>query len=114
ISNLQTQNLHLAEEQKKLSSTIASVSDGVIAINEQMGIVTINPPAAKLVHKKPQELVDKPLGEFFQWKQANKPFNLTINRPGTYHFDDITLSHADQVAYLDVVVTVLEHKTSNI
>lgn len=114
VSNLQIQNVHLAEEQNKLASTIASVSDGVIAINESQAIITTNPPAGRLVGKQPSELIGKTLAESFRWSQNTQPFRLKLTHPGTYHFQDITLAQADQVAYLDLVVTVLEHKTSDI
>ena len=114
VDDLQTQNVYLAEEQRKLSSTISSVSDGVIAINDAQTIITINPPASRLLRKHPGELIGKTLSDCFGWTQGGQPFKLNLLRPGTYHFENVMLPQAEQVAYLDLVITVLEHKTSDI
>lgn len=114
IDDLRTNNLRLKVEQIKLNNIISSVSDGVIAINGKGEILSINPPAAKLIGQTPSELEGKLLSDAFDWEHDGKPFAVDINLGGIYHYTDLTLSREGDVKYMDVMVAVLEHQNSDV
>ncbi len=114
VTNLQTKNLNLTVEQRKLASIIKSVSDGVIALNHKHEIVSINPPAAKLIGKQPKDLIGQALDSHFHWQHAGKPFELNFSQPGIYVYDELVLPQADQNAYVDLVLAVIDQPASDV
>ncbi len=114
IGDLKTNNLRLKFEQIKLNNIISSVSDGVVAVNNNGEIISINPPAAKLLGRDPKSLEGKQISEAFDWEHDGDRFTPDLKMGGIYHYTDLTLSHADTIAYMDVIVAVLDHQDSDI
>jgi PAS domain S-box-containing protein len=114
VNGLQEKNRSLSVEQSKLSNILQSISDGVIAIDESQRIISINEPAAKLLDKKPEELTGQGLLRSFTLMRDDQPFVPHIDKPGVYHFEDVLLPQGGKLAYLDLVVVVLEEKADQI
>ncbi|OYV45676.1 MAG: hypothetical protein B7X06_04250, partial [Verrucomicrobia bacterium 21-51-4] len=115
VGDLKSNNVSLLVEQTKLNNIIRSVSDGVIALDKAGDIVTLNPPAAKLVGKQLTELRGKPLKDFYHWEQDNEQFSPDLSQPGTYHYTDLVLPRGkENPAYLDLMVSVLDQKDSDV
>lgn len=114
VGDMKQNNLRLKFEQMKLSNIISSVSDGVVAINSKGEILSINPPAAQLVGKAESDLIGKPLGETFKWEHDGVQFIPDITNGGIYHYTDLMLYRNESIAYMDLMVAVLEHKDSDV
>ncbi len=114
ISDLKTNNLRLKVEQIKLNNIISSVSDGVVAVNSKGEILSINPPAAMLLDQPPTVLEGKLISEQFAWEHEGSAFTPDLKMGGIYRYTDLTLSRGDTVAYMDVMVAVLEHQDSDV
>lgn len=114
ILDLKTKNFNLADEQNRLSNILRSVSDGIIALNSTGQIISINPPAAKLVGKTVEDLMNRPMVGNFNWKIKGKDFVPELKKPGLYHYSDLVLQHGIEVAYLDLMVTVIDNKESEV
>lgn len=114
ISDLKVNNLKLKFEQIKLNNIISSVSDGIIAINKNGEIVSINPPAALLVSQDPKTLEGKQVFEQFFFEHDGESFTPDIKNGGIYHYTDLTAKRGDSIVYLDLVVAVLEHPDSDV
>lgn len=114
VRDLSDKNITLNIEQAKLNSILRSVSDGVIALNVRGEIISINPPAAKLVDKLPDELQGKKLDEIFHWVHEAKKFTPKLDKTGITHYTELLLSHGDDVSYLDLVVSVIDRKDSEL
>lgn len=114
VSNLESRNVHLFIEQTKLNSIIRSVSDGIIALNAKGEIITINPPAAKLIDKQPGELYGKVMADLYPWENEGKHFAPELKKPGIYHYSDLVLPRGSDVLYLDLMVTVIDQKQSEV
>jgi|GEM_PF-1210245 len=114
ISDLQTNNLRLMVEQAKLNNIISSVSDGIIALNAKGEIVSANPPAAKLVGTEPAMLEGKLLSDVFAWEHDEQRFTPDLKTVGIHRHTDLVLKRGSQVAYLDIMVAVLENQTGNV
>lgn len=114
VSDLRSNNYSLTVEQSKLNNIISSVSDGVIAINNEGVISSANPPAAKLIGKKPNEIIGKKMSNIYSWQQEDKPFDISIDKPGVYQYSDIVLNNGPNMAYLDVVVSVINRQDNDI
>lgn len=114
VNNLKSNNLTLATEQTKLKSIISSVSDGIVALNAQGKIITINPPAAKLINKKPEDLHGHTFANLFAWESESKHFTPELSKPGLYHYTNVVLPRGNEYLYLDVMVSVLENKDSEV
>lgn len=114
IGDLKTNNLRLKIEQIKLNNIISSVSDGVIAVNGKGEIVSINPPAALLVGKTPKMLEGTLITEQFNWQHEDEPFMPNLVNGGVYRYTDLSLSNGESVAYIDIMVAVLDHQDSDV
>lgn len=114
ISDLQANNLRLRIEQIKLNNIISSVSDGVIAVNSKGEILSVNPPAAVLVHQSPKNLEGKRLMDEFAWEHDEKRFMPDLEQGGIYHYADLMLKRGDGIVYLDLIVAVLSHQDSDV
>ena len=114
VNDLQSNNLDLHTEQTKLSRIIDSVTDGIIALGAKGEILSINPPAAKLVNKQPSELIGATLSESYRWTQENDSFKPDTSKPGLNHYSDIVLPIGDKISYLDIVTFVLDNKDSDV
>lgn len=114
ISDLKTNNVRLKFEQIKLNNIISSVSDGVIAVNSKGEILSINPPAAKMIDKNPKTLEGKSISDQFPFKHDEEPFAPDLTNGGIYHYTDLTLAHNSSIIYLDLMVAVLEHPDSDV
>lgn len=114
IGDLKTNNLRLKIEQIKLNNIISSVSDGVIAVNSKGEIVSINPPAAALVGKNPKSLEGELINEQFNWLHEDEKFTPDLTNGGVYRYTDLSLSNGDSIAYLDIMVAVLDHQDSDV
>ncbi len=114
ISDLKTNNLRLKFEQIKLNNIISSVSDGVIALNSNGEILSINPPAAGLTGQDARDLEGLPLEDVFKWEHDDAPFALDLKMGGIYHYTDLVLNQAGSTSYMDVMVAVLDHQDSDV
>jgi signal transduction histidine kinase len=112
VGDLRVKNVDLNIEQIKLNNIIRSVSDGVIALDSQFRIISINPPAAKLIKRKPEDLVGKVLDDLYLFSNDGKEFNPELKKPGTYHYTDLVLQTGNDVSYLDIMVSVLDSSES--
>ncbi len=114
INDLRSNNLVLNDEQTKLNSIIQSVSDGIIALNSSGEIISINPPASKLVNKQPSELQNKLMSDYFSWVQESKNFMPELKVPGLHRYTNVILGTEANPAYLDLLVIVLDQKESEV
>lgn len=114
IGDLKINNLSLMAEQAKLNNIISSVSDGVIAVDNKGRILSANPPAAKLVNKHPQQLIGSLMVDVFKWQQDDKDFQPDLKKPGSCQYNDIVLYTGKDLAYLNIVVSVINHKDNDI
>ncbi len=114
VGDLKTNNLSLLVEQTKLNNIISSVSDAVIALNNKGEIVSANPPAAKLISKTAKEIQSQKMTDLYRFKFDDKPFSPTLDKPGNYHYTDLTLHNGNEIFYLDLAVSVLSHKDSDV
>jgi two-component system, OmpR family, sensor histidine kinase VicK len=114
VHDLKRRNETLTMERHKLTSILESVSDGIIAINTKREIISINTPAAKLVGKKPSDLIGKSLSETYPLMRNDQPFALNLSQPGLYHFDDLALPQGEKLSYLELVVVVNDALSENI
>lgn len=112
IGDLQVTNVSLTVEQAQLNNIIRSVSDGVIALNENFEIISINPPAAKLIKQEPEALIGKVLDNLYLLTSEGKRFIPELSKPGIYHYSDLVLQSGSDVSYLDIVVSILDSKDS--
>lgn len=114
VTNLEYKNVHLNIEQIKLNNIISSVSDGIIALDARGEIISINPPAAKLIGKPPNELHGKIMSDLYPWEHENKHFAPELKIPGIYHYSDLTLPRGNDYLYLDIMVSVIDHTHSEV
>jgi PAS domain S-box-containing protein len=114
VTELKTNNSSLETERTKLNNIISSVTDGIIAMNVDGEILSINPPAAMLANLKTDDLVGKSIGDVFSWEKDGQALALELRKPGTYQFSEVLLHHQDKIAYLDLVVSVIERKNSDV
>ncbi len=114
VGDLKTKNINLIVEQTKLNSILRSVSDGVIALNQNGEIISINPPAARLIGKQAESLTGKLMSDYFLWVRDGKQFIPNLEKQGLDHYTDLVLPHGDDVSYLDLVVSVLDRKESEV
>lgn len=114
IHGLEQKNQTLSVERRRLSSILESISDGVIAINKNQEIISVNPPAAKLVGKTPEELMASNLFKHFVLMRDDQPFVPHFDKPGIFHYDDILLPQGEHLSYLELVVTVLQEQMGEI
>jgi two-component system sensor histidine kinase VicK len=114
IGDLKTNNMRLKIEQMKLNNIISSVSDGIVAVNSKGEIISINPPAAKMLGKAPSEVQGALVAEEFKWLHDDEPFTPDFALGGIYHYGDLVLRRGETTLYMDVIVAVLEHQHSEI
>ncbi len=114
VSELQANNLNLITEKSKLDNIIRSVTDGIVALNANGEIVSINPPAAALASQKAEDLIGKKLNDVFAWQQDDKRLILELSEPGTHQYSEISLRYSDKTAYLDIVASVINQKDSDV
>jgi len=114
VRNLESKNLSLYTEQTKLSSIISSVSDGIIALNKKGEIVSINPPAAQLIKKVPTQVQGQKMTDLFPWEHEGQHFEPELNKPGLYHYSDLILPRGNEFSYLDMMVSVIHPKQSEV
>lgn len=113
VNDLTTNNSQLTIEKTKLSRIIDNVSDGIVALNNQGQIVSINPPASSLIHQTPQALIGRKMVDTYLWEQDGKPLHIEITKPGLYHFSDVVLVAGSKTLYLDLVIYVMEHTVAD-
>jgi len=114
VGSLEIKNVSLINEQTKLNSIISSVSDGVIALNAREEIISINPPAAKLIKKSSEEVQGHAMANLFPWEHDSVHFAPELKKPGLYHYGDIVLPRGNEILYLDLMVSVIENKESDV
>ncbi|MDQ5972413.1 MAG: two-component system, OmpR family, sensor histidine kinase ResE [Patescibacteria group bacterium] len=113
VTELKTNNINLGVEKDKLDSIIESATDGIIALDQDLKILSINPPAAQLVKRGASELVGRGIIETFAWFKDERPVIVELTRPGTYQYTDVVLKDGDKVYYLDLVVSVISQQGSS-
>ena len=114
IGDLKTNNLKLKIEQIKLNNIISSVSDGIVAVNSKGEVISINPPAALLLDGFPKAFEGKKIEDIFNWQHEGERFTPDLKNGGIYHYHDLTLNRGGSLAYLDIMVAVLNHRDSDI
>lgn len=110
VRGLQEKNQSLSEERRKLASILESVSDGVIAVNRNMQIVSINAPAAGLINRAPTTLVGQDLLINFPMRYEDQAFTLDLQEPTISHFKNVLLPTKDKLFYLELVVVVIKDR----
>lgn len=109
VNDLKSNNQKLTKETAKLDSIISSATDGIIALSRDGAITSINPPAAKLVGKRQEEMIGRGIADEFKWEHSDgRLLELNLGRPGTHEYSEITLRYNKQISFLDIVVTVLD------
>lgn len=114
VNNLQSKNSTLLIEQTKLNSIISSVSDGIIALNSNGQIITVNPPAAALIKKKPQEIYGSYISSLYAWEKDNVHFTPELKKPGVYQYTNVVLPRGSDYLYLDLLITVLDRQDNEV
>lgn len=114
VNDMRNKNHSLSTERTKLSQIIDSVNDGIMALNAQGEIVSINPPASKLISSEPADLLNKKIADLYHWEQESKPFTPDITSPGSRKYADLTLTSGKDVSYVDLMVYVVEQPDSEI
>lgn len=114
IKQMESSNKVLGIEKSKMDNIISSVSDGIVAVDRQGVIVSINPPAALLINGKPDDFMKKPMAEVFFWTRDDRPLQLDLSDTGTRTYSDITLQSGNQITYLDIVVSVVDRQDSEV
>jgi two-component system sensor histidine kinase ResE len=112
VSELKTNNINLGVEKGKLDIIIDSATDGIIALDPDLKILSINPPAAQLVQRGAPELVGRGIIDSFAWRKDDRPVSIEFTKPGTYQYSDVILKSGEQVYYLDLVVSVINRGSS--
>ncbi len=114
VGDLKNKNQNLVVEQTKLNSIISSVSDGIVALNDMGEIISINPPAARLINNIPIDLKGKTITDYYPFLHEGKQLIIELIKPGQYQYNDLTLYRGNEISYLDVMVTVIDRKDSDI
>lgn len=114
VNNLQSKNDTLLVEQTKLNSIISSVSDGIIALNEDQQIISANPPAAALIKKKPKDIYGHNLSSLFAWERDSVHFTPELKKSGVYQYTNVVLPRGTDYLYLDLLITVLDRQDSDV
>lgn len=114
INDLKANNEGLSIEQTKLNNIISSVSDGIIALDKRARLVSINPPAAKLVGRSEQDLIGERLSDIFLWEHNGVRFMPDLSKPGLTHYADLVLAFGGKVTYLDLNVSVTDSPQSDV
>lgn len=109
VTDLKENNIQLTKETTKLDSIISSATDGIVALSRDGSIVSINPPAAKLADKSQESLAGMNVSDVFTWEYSDgRSLELSFTKPGTHEYSEIVLRHDKQIAFLDLVITVLD------
>ena len=106
MHNLQNRNQNLTTERQKQDSILASVSDGIIAVNKNHEIMLVNAQAAALVGKSPIEITGAPLQAVFPITHRGQQFELDTSQLGNFHYDNLILLNNGHEAFLKLVVAV--------
>jgi signal transduction histidine kinase len=106
MNDLRTHNKSLTTERQKQDSILASVSDGIIAINKDHEIMLVNAPAATLVNKTPAEITGAPMQAVFPLSRDGQLFTLDISQPGNFHYENLILKQSGPESFLELVVAV--------
>lgn len=53
------------EREQQLRAVLDSISEGIIAVNKETRITTVNPAVEKIIHRPIEEIVNRPIKEFF-------------------------------------------------
>ncbi|MCA9334922.1 HAMP domain-containing protein [Candidatus Saccharibacteria bacterium] len=114
IGDLKTNNIRLKIEQIKLNNIISSVSDGVVAVDSKGRILSINPPATQLINRDAKQVEGKMISDVFDWEHEGEHFEPNFVNGGIYRYSDLILKRQGPVAYLDVMVAVLDHQDSDV
>lgn len=114
VNDMRTKNLSLSSERTKLSRIIDSVNDGIMALNAKGEIVSINPPASELIGSLPADLLGKKIDDLYHFEQENKPFTPDLSVTGLNKYTDLTLTAGTNIAYVDLMVYVLEQQDSDV
>src|SRR5699024_2737129 len=70
----------LKESNTKLKATLTSIEDGVIAIDNNLSVILINPLAEKILEVKKDSIMDKKITKAFENKELNNVFIELINK----------------------------------
>ncbi len=114
VSNLEANNRSLTFEQSNLQSIINSVNDGVVAVNIKGEILSINAPAIRLVSNAPYMVKGKSIEEVFPWTREGAPFKLDLTSTGFHSYNDVVLAKNESVAYLDLMVEVIDRESGDV
>lgn len=107
VTELKENNISIDREKTKLDNIISSTTDGIISLDKDGRISSINPPAAKLANQSSKMLIGKKLVEVFPWQKNNQLLEIDIIKPGTFEYNEIILPRGGHEAFLDLVVSVL-------
>lgn len=68
----------LLEAHRRTTTILESISDGFTTLDREWSYTYVNPAAAKMIRKKPEELLGRSLWE--QWPHAESPFGVAFRR----------------------------------
>lgn len=114
VNRLKENNLRVDSEKSKLAKIINSTTDGIISIDKNGIITSINPPAVKLVNLSSETLIGKKLVEVFRWEKNNEPLEIDVTKPGVFEYNEVILSSDGHDAFLDLVVSVLDRDSGQV
>ncbi|MDZ7786279.1 MAG: ATP-binding protein [Candidatus Saccharibacteria bacterium] len=114
VTKLRDNNQTLANEKAKLTNIFQNASDGIVALDAQGQILSVNPPAARLVGRDPQSLVGANLSDYYEFKNEDRPVTIELDKPGTHQYNDVALRKDDTMAYLNLVLSVISRNESGV
>lgn len=114
VSELKMNNVVVNVEKSKLANIISSVTDGIIAVDVNGHILSINPPAAILANAPIDNLLGKKIEDVFGWEQNEGKLTVEVIKPGSYEYTEVMLHHGEEVAFLDLIVSVIDKNESDV
>ena len=114
VANLEAKNRYLTFEQSRLQNIINSVNDGVVAVNGNGEIISINGAAMRLASHVRYDVQGRLIDEIFPWTHEGNPLKLDLVTPGFHTYNDVVLAKNESVAYMDLVVEVADREDSDV
>jgi len=114
VNKLESSNQNLLFEQSELQSIINNVNDGVIAVDAQGVIVSINASALRLVPGQTGDVRGKRITTVFPWSRDGAPLELDFTMPGFHTYENVVFAKDEAVSYLDLIVEVVDRDRNSV
>lgn len=85
----------LEESNTKLKATLTSIEDGVIAIDNNLNIILINPRAEKILKSNEKEVMGKKITEAFESDKLNNEFIKLIRKQSSFNDAEVEVFEPD-------------------